>query len=660
MSLTNSLYGEKKETIHLQADATSLADLKAEMVRKKAEALQNRQKGNYRPEKKGGDGKKANIWSKENTGILARMHKDMENEKEEEMTWQRSKSIMERKAKIYASLKEGKGRSEIASNFLVEFGKKSDSDSDSDDGRKKDYKYDYPADGEDDEWVEYTDSLGRTRTCMRKDLIKLQQKDKKIEPRERKESSSSEDDIRNNDDRDKSNDEPDMLSEDMRREMIRQKWEKEEMENLTKDSLHYTDVRFDEARAHGAGFYAFSKDEQTRLKEQVTLKKLHEETDNARLEKERKAEKRKREMADRIWKIKQKRREKLGLPPLEDEPPKADTNGDEDSEQGVDFTKSVVDGLKMFRKTQEEEEKRKNEIKRRENLRDWDLGKDGLDDMKKEWKVLTQQEWLSKQRLERNPDFAPPTAFNEAKNILKKKDEEYKKNAEMKRQKSKAENFKTFSEKPSTSKNSMQYLDSYNNSNETHNVYQNPRASSNRFDPMAALEAKSTNPMAALEAESTNPMAALDRVSSDPMASLDKSSANECYMPSNIYNVPPPSYNVPPPSFSKYNQTEETKKPPTASGYSTAMRLDLHRKMQESSYLPQPGLNRRIINELEEQDSDSEDNEEVEAPRGRRNEIAPPCDMEYFNNTEVKNKNKVKISTDMRDSFAQGLQARKK
>merc|ERR1719444_566860 len=101
------------------------------------------------------------------------------------MTWQRSKSIMERKSKIYASLKEGKGRSEIASNFLVEFGKKSDSDSDSDDGRKKDY--DYPADGEDDEWVEYTDSLGRTRTCMRKDLEKLQQKNRKKEPRERKE-----------------------------------------------------------------------------------------------------------------------------------------------------------------------------------------------------------------------------------------------------------------------------------------------------------------------------------------------------------------------------------------------------------------------------------------------------------------------------------------
>ena len=47
----------------------------------------------------------------------------------------------------------------------------------------------------------------------------------------------------------------------MRRELLRQKWEKEEMENLKKDNLHYGDVLFDEARAHGAGFYAFSKDE---------------------------------------------------------------------------------------------------------------------------------------------------------------------------------------------------------------------------------------------------------------------------------------------------------------------------------------------------------------------------------------------------------------
>jgi hypothetical protein len=84
--------------------------------------------------------------------------------------------------------------------------------------------------------------------------------------------------------------------------------------------------RFDEARAHGAGFYAFSKDDQKRAQEQATLKKLHEETDEARREKEKKAAKRKKEMAERIRRIKQKRREKLGLPPLEEDLQSADKN----------------------------------------------------------------------------------------------------------------------------------------------------------------------------------------------------------------------------------------------------------------------------------------------------------------------------------------------
>jgi len=338
---------------------------------------------------------------------------------------------MGRKSRLYNSLKEGKGRSEVASNFLVKFEDKSDSesDSDSDDGRYGRGR-DYPAKDDDEEWVEYTDALGRTRTCMRKDLKRLKRKDKDLSKKEREDSSPERSPSRG-EKRGYSDDEPDMLSEDMRRDLLRQKWEKEEMENLTKDSLHYSDVRFDEARAHGAGFYAFSKDEEARSKEQVTLKKLHEETDEARKEKEKKSEKRKREMAERIRKIKQKRREKLGLPPLEDEEPVNERKSDSDTE--ADFTKSVVEGLKMFRQSKEEEEKRRNEIKRRENLRDWDVGKEGLSEMKKEWRVMTQQEWLDKQRKERNAEFAPPSAFTEAKNILQTKEEEFIKASQRKR-----------------------------------------------------------------------------------------------------------------------------------------------------------------------------------------------------------------------------------
>ena len=46
-----SLYGDFKEAKKLQVDAGSLADLKAELYRKRGEAVKNRQKGNYRPEK---------------------------------------------------------------------------------------------------------------------------------------------------------------------------------------------------------------------------------------------------------------------------------------------------------------------------------------------------------------------------------------------------------------------------------------------------------------------------------------------------------------------------------------------------------------------------------------------------------------------------------
>ena len=210
--------------------------------------------------------------------------------------------------------------------------RKSDSDSDSDDGgRRRRRSRDYPAGDDGEEWVEYTDALGRSRTCMRKDLKKLQRKDSDMKRAESSESSDSEEERGRGGRRDHSPDddrEPDMLSEDMRREMLRQKWEKEELENLEKDQLHYSDVRFDEARNHGAGFYAFSKDDDKRSKEQINLKNLHEETDQARKEREKKADKRKRDMAERIRKIKQKRREKMGLPPLEDEPEPVGEGGD--------------------------------------------------------------------------------------------------------------------------------------------------------------------------------------------------------------------------------------------------------------------------------------------------------------------------------------------
>jgi len=624
MSIRQGLYGEKKEVIYLQADATSLADLKAETVRKKTEAVQNRQKGNYRPEKNNEKKKKANIWSKENSGLIARMQRDMEVKAEEERTWQKSKSIMERKSKIYDSLKESKGRSEVSSRFLVEFDRRSDSDSDSDDGRRRRDK-DYPAKDDREQWVEYTDSLGRTRTCMKKDLKRLQGKNDDLSKRDDSDSSSSEDDSKRA--RHNSGEEPDLLSEDMRRDMLRQKWEKEELENLEKDSLHYSDVRFDEARNHGAGFYAFSRDQDKRSKEQVTLKNLHAETNDARREKEKKAEKRKREMAERVRKIKQKRREKMGLPPLEDEEPDKPEQSDSDNE--ADFTKSVEEGLKMFRRSNEAEEKRKNEIKRREDLRDWDVGKEGLDEMKKEWKVLTQQEWNDKQRSERNQEFAPPTAFNEARTILQKKEEDFIKSQDQKRKSAKANHkLNPFTTKPLPQVNQFPAPPP-----SMHNKFSVPPPTVDQLiTPPPPFQQFNVPP------PPVNSNSARNSVKLDPMSMLNTSSG-----PSSSVSGP----------VNKPSQS-----------YSTAMRLDLHRKMMEQDYLPaSAGLNSRIINELVESvEEDDEEEEEEEDRRGLRNEIAPPCSMDYYSSQAgpSRNKSMFKSREDIASAFNQGLNALKK
>jgi len=150
--------------------------------------------------------------------------------------------------------------SEIAGYFLVNFGGRDYSDDDID-------VRDYPAASEGDQWVEYADALRRTRSCVKKDLPSLKEQDKEI-VREDDEEQEIGQGLRKED--------PDMLSKDMMTDILRQKWEQQEMENLEKDTVHYTDVRFDEARNHGAGFYKLSKDKEKRNQELNTLRKTHE------------------------------------------------------------------------------------------------------------------------------------------------------------------------------------------------------------------------------------------------------------------------------------------------------------------------------------------------------------------------------------------------
>ena len=289
----------------------------------------------------------------------------------------------------------------------------------------------------------------------------------------------------------------------------------------------------------------------------------------------------------------------------------------------------------LFRKNKEVEETRRNEIKRRENLRDWDLGKEGLTDMKKEWQVLTQQEWMDKQRKERKNEFAPPTALNEARNILQKKEEAYIKKQEEKR-KEKKKNI--FAPPPSYSSSSTAGSQSTQQfTNQTSNISV-PPPTVNRAESMLDIDMSVPPPAMARQPPPTQ------RALVDPMSVLEATLPRSRADP--MSTLPPPM-------------------PKPMQSYSTAMRLDLHKKMQESGYLPAPaGINTRIINELEEgsEDEEEEEEQEDECTRGRRAEVAPPTSMDYYASTHTGRSLKstgFRSRDDMASALSEGLKKRK-
>ena len=67
----------------------------------------------------------------------------------------------------------------------------------------------------------------------------------------------------------------------MRRDRERRQWEREAEEELEQDEpvgpVHYQKLRGQEIRSHGAGYYAFSVDEEQRREQIGLLNKLREQ-----------------------------------------------------------------------------------------------------------------------------------------------------------------------------------------------------------------------------------------------------------------------------------------------------------------------------------------------------------------------------------------------
>ncbi|XP_041130087.1 coiled-coil domain-containing protein 174-like [Polyodon spathula] len=247
--------------------------------------------------------------------------RDGEPKTEEENTLDKSKQKLEEKARLYEQMTNGDLLDEeTESLFLVDFTQKI-IDQKRDAAKRTAVRESAeealpdseipPPENPDQEWVDYVDSLGRSRRCMKKDLPELLKMDKK--PAFEKVT-----------DKGKT-----LLSEDMRRELQRQQWEEEEEAALKRPigPLHYEDIRDSEARELGVGYFAFAQDEALRFKQRETLDMLQDQTTEQRAKREKLKGKQKAMLDARLAKVRQRKMKKLKVDGVEEELDVADNEG---------------------------------------------------------------------------------------------------------------------------------------------------------------------------------------------------------------------------------------------------------------------------------------------------------------------------------------------
>ncbi|XP_030754066.1 coiled-coil domain-containing protein 174 [Sitophilus oryzae] len=394
---------------------SSLLSLKAEILRKQ-EDLAKAKADNAEKIKVI---KKKSPLELKNKGVNERARRDFGDEEQDLLKLSRSK--LETKAKLYDKLSNRILTEDLKRKYLVRFDDKDvDNKCPIDNEEDLDLPPDDDADDQfsdyndhvdsSDEWVEYIDCLGRSRKCLRKDLEYFKSKDAELklvaDKRHEVESKNTESNKEIGEENIETTNKPediqtelDLVSADMRKDMLRRQWEKEEEELRDRSDIHYQNVLFNEARQHGVGYYAFSKDEEERLVQQQALKNLRQETEleqnkakNIRLLREK-------QMAARIKAARNRTRARLGLPPEED------TSSDVPSNNKPDENKEVSEEKE---KDTDSETQKIAEEKRKRHVRPWDIGKEGL----KEHYVMSQNEWNEKQRQERNTEFAPPKSYH--------------------------------------------------------------------------------------------------------------------------------------------------------------------------------------------------------------------------------------------------------
>ncbi|NWH64464.1 CC174 protein, partial [Geococcyx californianus] len=399
----------------LDVAASSLVDLKAELFRKQEEFKKEKilkDAGIFAKPKT--SNKKPSIWNKQNTGVANRAEKDVEQKTEEEHILDKSRKKLEEKAKLYEKMTKGDFPDEETEDlYLVDFTQKiidkqhevqelyqsedprKTLEKETDDEETQPETEIPPPEDPDEEWVDYVDFLGRSRRCMKKDLPSLLKMDQELQGKRQIPDGDT------------------LLSEDMRRELQRQQWEKEEEEALRKPMgpIHYEDIRENEARQLGVGYFAFSRDKELRDKQRATLDMLREQTLDQRTKREQLKEKRKAALDARLSKLRARKIKKLREAGLEEEAEKLEKGG---MVKDVTAEPEAPRVPAASRKVEVVIQERRDTKPGVPYVREWDKGKE-----------LMFGQWSKKQeelRDERDPEFAPPSDYF----IGQKKDDSYR------------------------------------------------------------------------------------------------------------------------------------------------------------------------------------------------------------------------------------------
>ncbi|KAM9483032.1 coiled-coil domain-containing protein 174 [Clarias gariepinus] len=380
--------------------ASSLVDLKAELYRKQ-EAFKHEKLAQETgtASKQHNHSKKPSVWSKQNQGVTARAQKDVEKTAEEEQNIDKSRQKLEEKARLYEQMTKGDfPDEETESLYLVDFTQKiieqkraaqrraaEPGDGDRD-GEGSDMSVPIPPpENTDEEWVDYIDALGRSRKCLRKDLPQFQKMDQDLHNKRVTGADRT------------------LLSDDMRREMQREQWEREEEEQMKRPvgPVHYETIRDQEARELGVGYYAFSHEEAQRKKQRETLDMLRDQTAEQRTKRENLKEKRKALLEARLAKVRMRKGKKSKMDPGAEEeegavPDAAAQEVENDPEDAIGPPLPPEN----LRKVEVEIQERKDSRPGVPHVREWDRGKE-----------FSWGQWTTRRREERDSDFAPPSSY---------------------------------------------------------------------------------------------------------------------------------------------------------------------------------------------------------------------------------------------------------